>query len=1147
MRFAKAPAVAQFLVVFFLLSLMAPMLQSMDDGPVVFESESNISQTSGRAGSPDIFLAAGGGSAGNEFGDSISASNMGYYVAGDFNRSMNFGSHQISATSPFSNGNEFYLASISNSGTWNYLTGADHSQGGVSFLMDTAVGMGGTAVVAGYMYGPVAFGQNIHSTAVLDGFIAVADVSGAWMWAHAFQTLANTSTDQSIPYAIAVDQMGDIYVAGTFSGETDFGGTIINVSNNEVFVAKLSGATGSLLWVVSGGGVGNQVVTDIEIDQAGSIHVSGITQTGLIFGNKGYSTVGTQDSFILKMDGNGGILALSGYGIVNNAVTISEIESDSNGDLYIGGSFEGTLAQGSWSITANQGQSDVFVAKVTGTSQWASTGGTNAADGLADMVINSKNEIMFSALIQGSFTAGSKAVTAGGTVDMVVGGLSTGGSWDWLLNSGSSDYVIPSSLAVNDSDMLAISGGFGSNSPPAQMNKGTTTINSLGGWDTFVWVTDPVFQKDADNDGVSDVNDNCPNTSNPAQGNTDGDSEGDACDSDDDNDGITDNSPDNCPRNGEFNWTSTQDFDNPANSSDWDRDGCKDSSEDDDMDNDGVDNNFDLCQRSSYSPPRPTWVSDAITDFDGDGCRDSDEDPDDDGDGFDDAEDDCPTTVGTSTLGETGCIDTDGDEWSDTFDDCPLQAGNSTLGGKNACPDSDGDGWSNDDDAFDMDPTQWADTDGDGYGDNTEGSNPDECPTQVGTSTLDRIGCLDSDGDGYSDPDEMWLLEDGADAFEDDLTQWSDFDEDGYGDNWANDTWTDRNPSWPGELRNDVVVQDACPTKEGDSWQNGTIGCPDADGDGWYDLHDAFPQDPTQWSDKDGDKFGDNASGVDADDCPDQNGTSMIDRKGCSDTDGDGVSDPSLEYSIADGADAFRDDPTQWADFDEDRYGDNPNGNEPDACPNAVRDGISSVDRYGCPDTDGDGISNPDSDWTLAQGADACETVRGNSTADRVGCLDTDGDGFSNADESWGISDGADAYPDDPTRWIKEASDEADSAEGTTAIIVGGAGLLIFLAVGFFFMRGRGGEGAEAEWAQQGPAVGMPDFSAQPAYAAQPVAQPNFQAQPVAQPAYATQPVAQPVALPDPAQEYYAKLISQGYPPADAMNYTKQYYPHFQN
>jgi hypothetical protein len=45
---------------------------------------------------------------------------------------------------------------------------------------------------------------------------------------------------------------------------------------------------------------------------------------------------------------------------------------------------------------------------------------------------------------------------------------------------------------------------------------------------------------DADGDGVSDDEDNCPNTYNPNQEDNENDGLGDVCDSDDDNDGMPD-------------------------------------------------------------------------------------------------------------------------------------------------------------------------------------------------------------------------------------------------------------------------------------------------------------------------------------------------------------------------------------------------------------------------------------------------------------------------------------------------------------------------------------------------------------------------------------------------------------------------------
>ena len=65
------------------------------------------------------------------------------------------------------------------------------------------------------------------------------------------------------------------------------------------------------------------------------------------------------------------------------------------------------------------------------------------------------------------------------------------------------------------------------------------------------------------------------------------------------------------------------------------------------------------------------------------------------------------------------------------------------------------------------------------------------------------------------------------------------------------------------------------------------------------------------------------------DDCPTTFGNSNMDRDGCPDSDGDGYSNPDpleiadLVWTLADGADAFISEPTQWSDQDGDTYGDN--------------------------------------------------------------------------------------------------------------------------------------------------------------------------------------------------------------------------------
>ncbi|MDA7845713.1 hypothetical protein N9A87_01535, partial [Euryarchaeota archaeon] len=256
-----------------------------------------------------------------------------------------------------------------------------------------------------------------------------------------------------------------------------------------------------------------------------------------------------------------------------------------------------------------------------------------------------------------------------------------------------------------------------------------------------------------------------------------------------------------------------------------------------------------------------------------------------DGDGFDDLEDNCTLVAGNSTQDRTGCRDTDGDGYSD-----PTIASGSEVN------------WnaSNGADALPLEPSQWADQDGDGYGDNMTGLLPDACPTEYGRSNLDVYGCPDDDNDGSSQEN---------DSFPDDPTQWQDMDGDNYGDN-PNGT----NP-------------DACVSVIGTSFID-RFGCPDEDGDGASDENDLWLGDATQWFDSDGDGFGDNPDGTASDDCPTVYGTSQFGTsQGCPDADNDGYGD---------GGDAFPNQPSQWSDQDGDGWGDNETAGayKPDHWPN---------------------------------------------------------------------------------------------------------------------------------------------------------------------------------------------------------------------
>ena len=140
-------------------------------------------------------------------------------------------------------------------------------------------------------------------------------------------------------------------------------------------------------------------------------------------------------------------------------------------------------------------------------------------------------------------------------------------------------------------------------------------------------------------------------------------------------------------------------------------------------------------------------------------------------------------------------------------------------------PDADEDGFVDPVDLFPEDSAEWWDADGDGMGDNADSDDDNDGVVDADDAfPLDGSESADSDGDGIGD---------NADAFPLDPGETSDADGDGVGDN------------------SDVFPHDPL------EWV-------DTDRDGVGDNGDQLPRDPTESADTDGDGIGDNAD-LDAD------------------------------------------------------------------------------------------------------------------------------------------------------------------------------------------------------------------------------------------------------------------------------------------
>ncbi len=884
------------------------------------------------------------------------------YVCGYFYNTATFGNFTLSAYGSY----DIFVGRLSN-GVWDWVEKAGTTSS--DQCKDIAVDDGGNVTITGYYYssGSATFGsQSISGRGSNDIFVARLDSSGNWLWA---KSAGSSSSDYG--HGVAMDDSGNAYVTGEYYSTSYFGSITLNsYSYQEAFLAKLDN-TGNFVWAKRFYGSYYQRGRDVDVNANGDIAVTGEFSYRINFGESGgpeltpsYQSSSYYRVWVAKFTNSGQVswARMAGYLQSSYSSYGEGVGIDDNGSVAVSGRFQYLMdfdSNNNNRMFAYQQSSnwDCFLAKwdSSGTYQWAQNAGGSNTDYCYDLALDkSTGNITIAGMYYGTAWFANNQLTSSGSYDAFIAHVPTSGGWDWMKKFGGSSTEYGYSVAMRNG-MFAFGGYFHSSSTDGS---GQFTLNSVSGADGFIIM----FGADQDGDGIGDQVDDFPWE--PSQSrDTDGDGFGDNVDGwqgdhcptvfgtstmdiygcpdddgdgwsnygddlpneptqwvDEDGDGFGENpdgvTPDSCPNEWGNSWR--------------DRLGCRDLDSDgqsdlndyfminptqwSDSDNDGLGDNWgDITWNESRSSHWPgIWVENATI---------SDPSPlDFDGDGFEDY--------------------SAGGPWG-PYDDCVYVYGTS-IRDSVGCPDADGDGWSDEGDAIDNDPTQWEDFDGDGFGDNPAGNQWDSCRDRPGTSTLDRFGCPDNDGDGWSnDNDDCPAL-------------WSSIDggcPDSDGDGWVDE--------------GDGDNIDDCP----EQWGTSTVdlkGCLDADNDGTSDENDPFPLDPTQWSDEDGDGFGDEPGGNQADDCLNWAGTSnQGDVFGCADGDGDGWAD-HIDLWNADGQ--------LWSDMDNDGYADQRSDQEgiSDDCIDVY--GTSNRLYYGCADMDGDG-------WPDMKDSD------------------TDGDGYSDVTE----------------------------------------------------------------------------------------------------------------------------------------------------
>lgn len=240
------------------------------------------------------------------------------------------------------------------------------SQAGSGIALDNA----GNAYVTGSSNGPADFGPNVYLNNQYneqEALVAKIDAAGTWLWVARTPKPLGINSGAANGYDIAVDNSGNAYVTGFFSGTVGMFDTsrLTSQGSYDVFVAKLNPA-GALQWATRAGGIGLEVAQAIAVDAADNVFITGYFGGRAAFGPFAVTGSGFTDAFVARLNSSGTFVGAAASNNSQHCAGIDIAVGLSNA-TYVAGYFNGNSAQfGASSLTGSAYKRTGFVSRAGG-------------------------------------------------------------------------------------------------------------------------------------------------------------------------------------------------------------------------------------------------------------------------------------------------------------------------------------------------------------------------------------------------------------------------------------------------------------------------------------------------------------------------------------------------------------------------------------------------------------------------------------------------------------------------------------------------------------------------------------------------------------------------------------------------------------
>lgn len=272
-----------------------------------------------------------------------------------------------------------------------------------------AVAPNGEITVAGTFEGAMSVdGFTLTSDGSPDIFVIRLDATGLPLWAA--QTIGGGYPQVA---GVALDPQGNAVVAGGFNGDLSIGGSsaIADSGTDDAFVMTLDGQSGSLRWLRSFGGGGEDRATGVAVDASGGVALAGTFAQSVMFGGETLITPAEESFFLARLDEVGDVQTATQHGSGFGGTDRIRVAIDSQDNLVLAGYFAGTLTFGGETFTSNGtgfGMVDLFLAKLDPTGAHIASRhlGNDTIQIFSDVVVDSSDRIIAVGATMGALDLG---------------------------------------------------------------------------------------------------------------------------------------------------------------------------------------------------------------------------------------------------------------------------------------------------------------------------------------------------------------------------------------------------------------------------------------------------------------------------------------------------------------------------------------------------------------------------------------------------------------------------------------------------------------------------------------------------------------------------------------------------------------------